>query len=259
MQQETMVNDMVAAFVKECGFKRYPKEACGFVLADAKGKPFCIECENKSLEPNSHFLIDPEDFLKAEKQGKIVACWHTHCDMSARASEADKVGCQNTQVPWFIGAVYGKEEPYRFEGLELVECNNGYEAPLIGRPYSFGVFDCFSLMRDYYKRELHIELPELPRTERIWASEPDYMAKTAVEKFGFVRMPEGEPPHRGDLFFIQTGRDGADHIGIYIGDDRILHQMRNRLSRTDIYGGSYWQEHTLTHWRHKTYVDESNS
>ena len=65
MQQETMDKlDTVAAFVQECGFKRYPEEACGFVLADAKGKPFCIECANKSLEPKEHFLIDPDDFLR---------------------------------------------------------------------------------------------------------------------------------------------------------------------------------------------------
>ena len=107
-------------------------------------------------------------------------------------------------------------------------------------------------MRDYYKRELKIDLPELPRTERIWESEPDYMAKQAVEHFGFVEMQPDTPPILGDLFFIQTGRDGADHICIYIGDDRVLHQMRNRLSRTDVYGGSYWQEHTLSHWRHKS-------
>lgn len=248
-----MVNlDGLTAFVKECGFNAYPNEACGFVLADAKGKPFYIECENKSDDPQFQFLIDPNDFLEAEKKGTIVGCWHTHCNIPPTASEADKQGCKNTQVPWFIGSVIEENDERRFEGLELVEVDDEYEAPLIGRPYTFGVFDCFSLMRDYYKRELKIDLPELPRTERIWESEPDYMAHQAVTHFGFVEMKPDTEAILGDLFFIQTGRDGADHICIYVGDDRVLHQMRNRLSRTDIYGGSYWQEHTLSHWRHKS-------
>lgn len=253
MQQEVMDKfDGLTAFVKECGFKRYPQEACGLIYTNEQGKPFYVECKNLSDDPESQFLIDPNEYLEVEKLGEVVGCWHTHCDTPPHGSEADKQGCKNTQVPWFIGSVYGKECPYRFEGLELVMVDDGYEAPLYGRPYSFGVFDCFSLMRDYYHRNLQIDLPELPRTERIWESEKDYMAHQAEEHFGFVRMPDGTPPIMGDLFFIQTGNKGADHIGIYLGGDRILHQMRSRLSRSDIYGGSYWQEHTVSHWRHKT-------
>lgn len=255
MQAETMdslIKDRLRDFVKECGFKRYPEEACGFVLSNANGKFWFVECKNASLEPKHHFLVDPHEYLEVEKQGTVVACWHTHCNVEPKASVADKQGCKNTQIPWVIGSVYGKDIPERFDGLELVEVDEGYEVPLIGRPYSFGVFDCFSLMRDYYQRELHIELPDLPRWERIWTSEADYMEKQAKDHFGFVRIPDNSEAKIGDLFFIQTGLEGADHIGIYIGDDRILHQMRNRLSRTDIYGGSYWQEHTISHWRYKS-------
>lgn len=255
MQQEIMADliiDELTKFVKECGFKRYPEEACGLIYSDTKGKPHFVECKNASLEPKHNFLIDPNEYLEIEKLGEIIGCWHTHCNVEPHPSSADKQGAINTQVPWFIGSVFGDEYPKEFKGLNRVEVDENYEAPLLGRVYVFGVFDCFSLMRDYYKRELHIELPELPRSERIWASEPDYMAKQAVQNFDLVRMPEGESPMVGDLFFIQTGLEGADHIGIYLGDDRILHQMRNRLSRVDTYGGSYWQEHTLSHWRHKS-------
>lgn len=249
---DKLVKDKLAEFVRECGIKRYPNEACGLVYSDDKGKPHFVECKNASISPQHHFLIDPNEYLQVCELGEVVACWHTHCETEPVASSADKQGCKNTQVPWLIGAIFKDGDKFNFKGLTLVEVDDGFEMPLLGRPYSFGVFDCFSLMRDYYKRELDIELPELPRCERVWTSEPDYMAKMAEKRFDLVRMPEGATPQIGDLFFIQTGLEGADHIGIYLGDDRILHQMRDRLSRRDIYGGSYWQEHTLSHWRHKS-------
>lgn len=246
------MDNLIDEFIKEISFLRYPREACGFVYADKKGKPHCIECKNVSDQPEDFFLIDPKDFVETEKLGKIVACWHTHVDIPPTASDADRQGCKNTQIPWLIGSVYKTENGFRFEGLERVEVDNEFEVPLRGRPYVFGVFDCFSLMRDYYHRELKIDLPDLPRTERIWESEDDYMAKQAVSHFGLVRIPDDAELQRGDLCFIQTGLDGADHIGIYLGNDQILHQMRNRLSRIDVYGGSYWQEHTISKWRHSS-------
>lgn len=244
--------DTLTAFVKEKGIANYPNEACGLVYADEKDKPHYVECKNISDEPQHNFLIDPNEYIEVEKLGKVVACWHTHCEVGAVASEPDKQGCKNTQVPWFIGAVFKDGSEYRFEGLTLVEVDDDYEAPLVGRVYSFGTFDCFSLMRDYYKRELSIELPDLPRVERVWETEPNYMATRAVKDFGFVRLSDEEELRRGDLCFIETGKKGADHIGIYLGDDKILHQTRSRLSRTDVYGGSYWYERTTSRWRHKT-------
>lgn len=35
---------------------------------------------------------------------------------------------------------------------------DGFEMPYLGRPYVFGVFDCWMLCRDYLKREFNVEL-----------------------------------------------------------------------------------------------------
>ena len=255
MLQEQMDNSMydwMTAFIKECGIKKYPCEACGLIYAGDDEKPVWVECKNVSDDPENNFLIAPSEYLEVESKGKIVGCWHTHCDIPPNASDADKQGCINTQVPWFIGSVYKEGVKFRFEGLKEVRPDNGYKAPLIGRPYSYGVFDCFSLARDYFKQVLGIDIPNIPRVEQIWKTEDDYMHRMAANVFDLVRLPDGTPPHIGDVFFIQTGTFGADHIAIYVGNDRILHQMRNKLSKEDTYGGSYWQEHTLSHWRHKS-------
>lgn len=124
---------------------------------------------------------------------------------------------------------------------------NPSETPLIGRPYAFGIFDCFSFVHDYLYQIMNIEIGQLERTEQCFDI-PGFTRDAAIQ-CGFVQVDDA--PRRGDLFLIQTDVGEADHAAVYDGNDRIMHHMRNRLSRSDIYGGSYWQLHTISHWRHR--------
>lgn len=241
------VNKLIYDFVKEAGLRAYPKEACGLVYAKGK-KAFPVECKNVSVEPEHNFLIGADDYAETMNKGEIVGCWHTHCNTDPTPSDADKQGCENTEVVWYIGSVMKNDAgELQFYGLEVLKpC--GFMMPLVGRPYAYGVFDCFTCLRDYYKTEFNIDLPDKTRSENPWDEDPDFCTHWA-EELGFVRT--GGIPKKGDIFLIQTGVENSDHVAVYVGDDKILHHMRGRLSRHDIYGGSYWQEHTLSHWRHK--------
>ncbi len=47
--------------------------------------------------------------------------------------------------------------PFHFSEMNVIyPC--GFEMPYLGRPYVFGVFDCWMLCRDYLKREFDVEL-----------------------------------------------------------------------------------------------------
>lgn len=241
------INKQIYEFVKEAGIRNYPNEACGLIYAKGK-KAIPVECKNVSLEPEHNFIISAEDYASTMSLGEIVGCWHTHCNTDARPSDADKQACENTETTWYIGSVRKNDagEVY-FDGMQVLT-PTGFMMPLVGRPYAYGVFDCFTILRDYYKTEFNIELPDCARIEDPWDTDPDFCYHRALA-CGFERT--GGQPKKGDIFLIQTGTEGADHVAVYIGDDKILHHMRNRLSRHDIYGGSYWQMHTLSHWRHK--------
>lgn len=233
--------------MREEGAKAYPNEACGYVVRKGR-KSIAVACVNSSETPSSHFLISMQERLRVEQIGEIVGVWHTHVDESPAPSEADKVGCETSDLPWFILSVFGGEEMGFSELVTVEPC--GFELPYLERPYAFGVLDCWSLVRDYYKREFGIALGDYPRIERFWAKGHDLFGLNWKQE-GLVQLIDQEPQH-GDLFFIQTDAGGViNHVAIYLGDDMILHHCHGRLSRRDIYGG-YWQKHTVLHLRHKS-------
>ncbi len=243
-----MTNDMLQV-IREEGARRYPAEACGVVIRKGK-KSLAIPCENISSNPTM-FIVNPDDYLAAVRQGEVIGVWHTHPEASPQPSEADRVGCENSELPWYIVGVYRQADgTLSFSDMVTLE-PNGFELPYLERPYAFGVLDCWSLVRDYYRREFGIKLGDYPRIEKFWLKGHDFFGD-GWAKEGFVQLINDEAPQRGDLFIMQTESSGApNHIGVFVGDDLMLHHAHGRLSRHDIYGG-YWHKHTIYHIRHRS-------
>lgn len=149
-------------------------------------------------------------------------------------------------MPWFIASFYKRDQGVVMDEFQCIK-PDGTQADLIGRPYAFGIFDCFSLVHDYMYQVMNIEIGQLERNEQCF--DIPHFTDQAARQCGFI--PVHDELRRGDLLLIQTEVGDPDHAAIYDGDDKIIHHMRNRLSRRDIYGGSYWQLHTISHWRHK--------
>jgi len=243
-----VICDDLLAVMKTCAEKSYPNEACGLVVRVGK-KSRAIECINVSATPATHFLISPQSYAQVADVGEVVGVWHTHVNGPATASPADMVGCENSEVPWYIVAIHKTDSAFGFSEMVIVE-PSGFELPYLERPYAFGVLDCWSLVRDYYRREFDIALGDYPRIERFWANGHNFFGECWPQE-GLVRV-DGQEPQVGDLFFIQTdGTGNPNHVAIYIGDELILHHCHGRLSRRDVYGG-YWAKHTQIHTRHKS-------
>jgi proteasome lid subunit RPN8/RPN11 len=243
-----MVDTKVAESIREFSIAAYPNEACGLIVADGK-KAIVRNCRNISERPREQFLIDPEDYIAAADMGEVIGVWHSHPDRPAQPSEADMAGCEQSELPWYITSVKAQEDgPHVVEGPFVFE-PSGFEAPYEERPYVFGVYDCYSLVRDYYLREFGISLANHRRVDNFWLMGLDYFSDKFSDT-GFVRLIDIEP-ELGDLFIIQTHYSIPNHVAIYVGGDMILHHCKDRLSRKDIYGSSYWDKHTTIHLRHK--------
>ncbi len=64
----TQTESAILAHARRCA----PAESCGFVISTPEGEWY-IPCVNISAEPEAYFRIAPEDWLRAEMQGRL---WH---------------------------------------------------------------------------------------------------------------------------------------------------------------------------------------
>ncbi len=81
----TQTESAILAHARRCA----PAESCGFVISTPEGERY-IPCVNISAEPEAYFRIAPEDWLRAEMQGEIVALVHSHPGGLPWLSEADR-------------------------------------------------------------------------------------------------------------------------------------------------------------------------
>lgn len=213
----------------------YPRECCGVVII-FKGREKYIPCRNVSPELGN-FIIDKEDYANAEDIGEIVKIVHSHPSESPNPSAADLVAIEQTGIPWIIvnplTEVFTETSP------------SGYKAPLIGRPFYHGLLDCYALVRDYYKSELNIDLPNYTR-EADWWDKGFNLYTDNLEHAGFRRVSDLQ---KHDMIVMYLNSRVPNHAGVYLGDGIILHHVQGRLSSRDVYGGS-WLKNTWCYARH---------
>jgi cell wall-associated NlpC family hydrolase len=118
---------------------------------------------------------------------------------------------------------------------------SGYVAPLIGRPFCFGSLDCYGLVRDWYKSERSVMLPNFERRDRFWLRGENLFLDN-FERAGFVSVALTDAKE-GDVILQQIASPIPNHCGVLLGDGTLLHHSQGRLSSRDVYGG-YWRKVT---------------
>ena len=202
-----------------------PKECVGLLL-NIRGKEKYFPCRNLSMTAHQCFIIDPEDYVRADNIGEIKAIVHSHPVTPPFPSEADKLGCEQSKLPWHI--VNPKTEQWGY----YEPC--GYKPPLKGRPWVWGVTDCWSLVRDFYKEEKNIELLdyERPVTPQEFNDVP--LFERFAERTGFKELDPNETLKNGDILLMSIMYNTLNHVAIFLDGD-VLHHLTDRLSCKEPY------------------------
>lgn len=136
----------------------YPNECCGLIIRHKRQRKY-VPCTNGHSNPLNHFQISGEEWARAEDAGDILAVVHSHPDGGPHASAVDLRSCHESGLPWFIMA---------WPGGEYTMALPADRPPLLGRPFIHGIWDCYGLVRDWYKLERGIELPDFERNDNWW-------------------------------------------------------------------------------------------
>lgn len=215
----------------------FPKESCGFIAGGEY-----VACENKHEDPLAYFKIDDARYDLAVAEGRLQAVVHSHPDGPIFPSHADMAQQIACDVPFIIVSL-------NETGIhKLVAWGNQLPiAPIIGRPFVHGIFDCYAAVRDVYRlgrdrlREQGaywplepIYLPEVPRDDNWWQSGQDLYADH-LEIVGFKQITRSEA-RPGDAFLIKIGgrqgnpHDRLNHAGVLMEHDQIYHHTPMRIS-----------------------------
>lgn len=207
----------------------YPKEACGLVVADKY-----LACTNVADEPLQDFKISAVDYMTAKAQGDITCVLHSHPyakdakQMSPPEwpSTRDMESWLGNSHPWGIVATEG-------DGFtRMVWLDDTNPEPLIGREFIHGVNDCYSVVRDWFRRERGITLKNFARGYGWW----DMNKNLYSENFASAGFEEVAVDHIqiGDVLLMKIG--GAQvihHAAVVTGNNEITHHMFHRLSGKD--------------------------
>lgn len=219
----------------------YPKEACGFLVNGV-----LVPITNISEDPTNGFVMCPKEVAEVLDRCEPEAVYHTHPDETATPSDHDlaRINRADTPLPWLIAS---------WPEAEVTLTLPRGQSPLIGRKFTHGVEDCYTLIRDFYKLKLGINLYNYQRQDEWWEKGQNlYLENYKGE--GFYEVPLEEIQY-GDMLLMQVMSDTTNHAATYLGDGSILHHLYGRLSRVDVYGG-YMAERTTRTLRHKDYSKE---
>ena len=254
---------LIHAHAKTC----YPAECCGLII-DGQYYP----CDNVAPNPTEHFEIHHLDMVEMEEyHGEIQAIVHSHPDGGVLPSDLDKLQIELHGVPWVIVAV--SKQDFADEPAFGIYEPCGYKPPLLGRNYIHGVQDCYAIVRDYYSRELDIELPDFDRSDAWWEDENhEPLYENNFSKAGFAKVENKNDLQKHDVILCRVGRTHhVNHALIWLGDDGalisektpdcvgnalILHHPYGRQSVCEIYGKG-WADRTVMVVRHHSLMSSA--
>lgn len=99
--------------------------------------------------------------------------------------------------------------------------------PLTGRPFLHGLFDCYTLIRDYYTRNFNLMMPNNMQREWEWWNQGPNLYVENANNYGFFEVNDIK---KHDLLVMSLGSPVPNHGAVYLGDGKLIHHVAGRFS-----------------------------
>ena len=98
------------------------------------------------------------------------------------------------------------------------------------------MFDCFTLLRDYYKRNFNILLPQNLQRNWEWWTQGENLYTDNAARYEFDAVKDIK---KNDILVMKFNSQVPNHGAIYVGDNKILHHMAGKFSTIEELTTSY--------------------
>jgi proteasome lid subunit RPN8/RPN11 len=230
------MNAEIKAKVKEHAIKDSPYEACGFVVVNGLGEAIVMPCENQARNKRGMFVIDPRKHLEAERLGHIAAFYHSHADAEMIRPEAARFSREDLDISYetcLPALLYTHPNDTWHFNLPATFT----PSPLLGRPFVWGVWDCYTLVRDYFLLNKKTVMGSYFPPENPSASS-DFGYETLSKNENFHEIPLSEA-RKDDVLLLKVKSDFINHCLIYQGNNEFLHQPAFKLSSKGVLDDRY--------------------
>ena len=227
--------------IRNFALNKPKEEVCGLIVKN-NFKFSIFPCQNISNNKTHFFTIKSTDYLKASLIGDIVCSFHSHPNEFSDCSEFDKQNSKNHNLPLII--YHNLSDTFKFFDSNYAknECNNVLNKYL-NINFELGRADCFTLIKNYYKNELKINIID---NDLIQNRKDKWFEKNNLINLGFKlnnnfnKINDINDIKKHDIIVFNYFKEGPPHhLGIYLGNLEFLHHPRLRLSciekLTDIY------------------------
>lgn len=233
-------NQQIKEKIKSESRKNSPNECCGFIFLDKQSLKFDVfPCKNMASIKDNNFIISPKDYLKCSSLGQITACYHSHTNDNIELSEIDKTNSNKYNIHYILYNI--KYDIFNFYAP------NTEKNPYVGRPFILGTSDCFTLMRDYARRERNVQITFPKNT--IYPKDIKEIGALYEQNFidnGFIKLSKDTELKKDDgimMTFPAICEKYPTHAAVYIGNNMILHQPFNSFSCVNMYD-NFFKKHT---------------
>lgn len=211
--------------IKEEALKANPFECCGFIVLD-KYEPKILPIKNIAYDPLNTFRMPDETYLITKSKYEIIGIYHSHPSPNhdESFSESDIEASEVNQLPYYLYNVVS-DKFYSY-------LPKNYYINLIGKPFIWGIYDCFSAVRYYYRQNLNILLEDYERNDSFF-EKPGTLITDEFEKNGFRKLQSLNLCQPHDIFVFYGPTMIPQHLAVYTNHNKILHHKLNRLCGLD--------------------------
>ena len=229
-----MISDEIKVKIKAHSLKESPDECCGLLLLNKKDILESFPCKNIAQDKENEFVVCQLDYLKAAMNGKIVGIYHSHCIQDNSFSELDKQISHKLNLKNIVYIL-------KRDSFEEYSPENYYNK-YVNKDFVIGVSDCLSIVENYYNEEFGIKIFHYERTADWDKDYPEFVKNKLAEfcdsqnfdkffeKENFIKIEGIENAKKHDIIVFKYLENYPSHFGIYLGQNHILHQPRNKKS-----------------------------